>query len=424
MMTDERVLSWIEDIDKLALELPKLHKNMFFSISEGEFYNSIKEFKDNIKSFDDYIAMTELAKIVASIGDTHTSAIMPITKVMPFEFYWFDEEIYIISVPSNYKDLLFSKIIEINNIPIEEVTRDLRTVISHENESCIMWQLPRYLISAEVLYGLEIIDEIKEIKLKALKYQGELKEITVETMKFSEVNEIIFENLILDDEDIPLYRSYRDKNYWGTFLRENKIVYIKYNKCKEMASQSVDEFSKNALNLIYNNDIRGIVVDLRNNSGGNSTLLDPFIDELSNYKKINNEVDIFVIVGRETFSSALLNAYALKNRVGAIIIGEPTAGKPNCYGEIQRFQLPNSKLTITYSTEFYKLIDSDKVLSLIPDVTKVVSFDEYARNIDPCMDYICFPRGPEKWELGKQASPEVQKNGNKQASPEVQENGN
>ena len=95
----------------------------------------------------------------------------------------------------------------------------------------------------------------------------------------------------------------------------------------------------------------------------------------------NKKENLKVIIGRETFSSALLNAYTFKNSTNAKIIGEPSGGKPNCYGEILRITLPNSKLVITYSTRFYKLIEDDLVMALYPEEIFLESIEDYINSI-------------------------------------------
>lgn len=93
--------------------------------------------------------------------------------------------------------------------------------------------------------------------------------------------------------------------------------------------------------------------------------------------KINRKENLKVIIGRETFSSALLNAYEFKFDTNAEIIGEPSGGKPNCYGEILKFTLPNSRFIVNYSTRYYKLIEDDTILALYPDINIQESISDY-----------------------------------------------
>jgi len=134
--------------------------------------------------------------------------------------------------------------------------------------------------------------------------------------------------------------------------------------------------------------VESLIIDLRNNFGGNSSLLTPFMNYVKRCDKINRKNKLFVIIGRETFSSALLNAYFLKENTSAIFLGEPTGGKPNCYGELERLTLKNSGLTVCYSTKYYKIIEDDSLPSLLPDVNIALTIQNYVNNEDPCLEYI------------------------------------
>jgi len=139
--------------------------------------------------------------------------------------------------------------------------------------------------------------------------------------------------------------------------------------------------------------IESIVLDYRNNNGGNSELFKPFIEWLSDFQKERNEnskqlFKIFVIVGRDTFSSALLNVYLLKFKTKAIFVGEATGGKPNCYGEVKYFRLRESGLSVRYSTRYYYIIEEYWQDSFYPDINFSVSFSDYLEGRDPCVEWI------------------------------------
>jgi len=155
-----------------------------------------------------------------------------------------------------------------------------------------------------------------------------------------------------------------------------------------MVDLTIADFTKGIIGMIEGAEVECLIIDMRNNLGGNSTLLEPFIEWLGKCDKINKENALYVIIGRDTFSSALLNAYAIKNKTKAVLVGEPSGGKPNCYGEVESFKLENSKVEICYSSKYYKLIKNDKVMSLFPEVEKVVTFRDYIEKRDPCLEYI------------------------------------
>jgi hypothetical protein len=70
-----------------------------------------------------------------------------------------------------------------------------------------------------------------------------------------------------------------------------------------------------------------------------------------------------------------------------IFVGEETGGKPNHYGEVKSFKLPHSGLQIYYSTRYFKEVPEDSN-TIEPDVVATSSFEDYARGIDPALDWI------------------------------------
>ena len=70
-----------------------------------------------------------------------------------------------------------------------------------------------------------------------------------------------------------------------------------------------------------------------------------------------------------------------------ILVGEETSGKPNFFGEVNRFVLPESRLIVSYPTKYYGLLDENPP-SLIPDLLTPLGFDAYMKGIDPAIELI------------------------------------
>lgn len=352
---------WTEDINFLKEELIKNHINLFAYTTAESFNKKIEDLKKIIDQLDYEEIKVEIAKIVASIKDAHTFMVFPARKFLPLKFYYFDDGIYIIDTTKEYKNLLFKKILTIQEMPISDVLKNISEIVSFENEYLFKAQSMKYLQLAEVLYGLLIIDDIDTIKIGF-----ENSETYVKTTSSS--------NLLFTNTKLPRYALNESRNLWFKILDTNEL-YIKYNSCRESNEDPLSLKLKEIINLIEEENINNITIDFRNNLGGNSTLFEPFIE----YLKIKNIENLNIIIGRETFSSALLNVYNLKLNTNAKIIGEPSGGKPNCYGEVLRFTLPNSKFIISYSTKYYKLIDDDSIMALYPDELILESISDYIK---------------------------------------------
>jgi C-terminal processing protease CtpA/Prc len=125
---------------------------------------------------------------------------------------------------------------------------------------------------------------------------------------------------------------------------------------------------------------------LRNNSGGNSAILNPFLEKLKkNY--LNKKGSLYVLIGKNTFSSALMNAVDLKRNYKSILVGQTTSGNVNHYGETRGFRLPNSKIIVGYSTKYWEIWKGYNG-ALRPDIEIKYSLKNFKNNIDEAIEYV------------------------------------
>ncbi len=153
-----------------------------------------------------------------------------------------------------------------------------------------------------------------------------------------------------------------------------------------MHNKPVDEFGRELLEFIESHPVEKFIFDIRDNSGGSSPLIEPLIEGLKD-SKVNKKGSLFCMVGRKTFSSAILNALKLRRDTHAIFVGEPTGGKPNHFGEARTFALPYSKLRIGYSTKHFRYTKQDSP-SFKPDIVVEESSSDYFSDKDPVLQAI------------------------------------
>jgi hypothetical protein len=81
----------------------------------------------------------------------------------------------------------------------------------------------------------------------------------------------------------------------------------------------------------------------------------------------------------------VINAVQLRDEAGAILVGEPSGGKPWSYGEQRTFSLPRSGVTVFHSTRFFRLGDVDTP-SLEPEIAAGISSADFFRSRDPFLE--------------------------------------
>lgn len=385
----DRKEMWTSEIDILQDQLPKLHKNLFFNITKDQWNNRLDKLKENIDQLTDSQVRVEMMKTVASVGDGHTSTYLSAISFFPFYFVWLKDGVFCEAATSSQKDALCNKLVAIGGIEIDKVIEMVAECISHDNEYGLQDNLTYWLTDVDVLTGLGIIKDAKNAIYTFEDRKG--KRVDVSAMAHDSWDSVSWDK---DDkyEDVmrtnpPIFRSQPRYYYWGDYFSQCSLLYIQYNRCRSYTDYSFSEFIYDMKKLFAKKKPSKLVIDIRQNGGGSSSVMTPLLDWV-NSSYINKPNNLFVITGKSTFSSAVINAVQLKRSTNATFVGEPTGGKPNHYGEVRYFTLEKAKMDVFYSTKYFNIFHDNKVDALYPDDVIETTSEEYFSGIDPIMDAI------------------------------------
>jgi hypothetical protein len=109
-----------------------------------------------------------------------------------------------------------------------------------------------------------------------------------------------------------------------------------------------------------------LIFDLRFNSGGHPDQGSEFVADLHK-SRIKGKGQFFLFVGRKTQAEAMINALDFMRGADVVVVGEESGGRPNHFGEVKRFVLPESGLIVSHSSSYFRLLEGDPD-SLVPDV--------------------------------------------------------
>ena len=138
---------------------------------------------------------------------------------------------------------------------------------------------------------------------------------------------------------------------------EDGVVILRLTTFNEQTFPELEKQLKEQVDAAGGMDkVTGFVIDLRNNTGGNSAVLSERIPRILGHPPIAGRV--LVLIGPATYSSEMMNAQQLRD-AGATLVGEPTGGKPNSWGELRSFRLPRSGLQVFYSTKYFRMLADD-----------------------------------------------------------------
>jgi len=380
---------WRQDIDTLAENLLERHPNFFTTHTVEEFEDAVDTLDAALDSLSDSQIVMEINRLVALGGDSHTNidfrAFARSMNRLPIQVTVLSDGVFISGATDTYKELVGKQILRFGDTEASAAFERISVLFGFENNSRLINAGSSYITLLPALAAVGLADQWDADTFDiTIKDDSGERVITLDcsapTVKQTWVS--FAQNF---KNGMPLMYRKSSGNYQTEFLSESKTMYLAYNKCRDaedfpikllitFLTEKSDEF-----------DAQRMVIDLRFNGGGDETVLWPLIESLKESERFSDPGGIIALTSRYTFSSAMTNAHQLKERLGAVLIGEPTGGKPNHFGQLGSFILPNSKLTVSHSTKWFQKVEGDPD-SVHPDVLiEVGSADFFAGN-DPVLD--------------------------------------
>jgi hypothetical protein len=312
------------------------------------------------------------------LGNEHTNINFKDATIFPLLFYWFEEGIFLVRADVDYRKYLYAQVIEVNHRPILAVIQSLSTLLPDKNEGAIKTETPQFLSSPTFMNGLNILSSRDSILLKLCR-AGDTMIISVPAKAAADITLTKYK-----PPQIPLRHSSK-KNYWYHYDSSADFIYFNYSKCTEDPAYPFSEFQKDFFRDVAQKNPGKLIIDLRDNGGGNERILFPFIEELYS-SGLNRPNKVYVLIGRKTFSSALLNVLDIEDKIKITTIGESTSGSINHFGEVQFFQLPESGLKVSYSTKhFIRNKEMDGPVN--PDIVIPETLSDFTNGTDSTLNY-------------------------------------
>ncbi|WP_276090295.1 S41 family peptidase [Pedobacter sp. JY14-1] len=372
---------FLEDLEFLRKNLPVKHANLFAKISQQDFDAKIDAIAAKANGLDYETFAAELFKLTVNIRDEHTFIEPTYTRVLPIRFERFKEGLFVTGIDPENSALLRCRLAAINSTSTSGIVTAFKEAIQSENPSYFEDHFLRLINNPAFLKGLRISDSDLEAEFTLIDQDGRQVRTKLASVPQTGIGKMKLAYIHSD-----LLAEKEKGNYWFDYDSGKKTLYFNYNECREDKDKPFAQFNDELFEVIDSRRPDKIVLDLRDNNGGNSGVLNPFMERIK-HSYLNQKGKFFVLIGKRTFSSAVMNAVELKKNSNAIFIGEPTSGNINHYGEVRGFSLPKSKIVIAYSTRYWETWKGKKG-PLKPDVPVTYSIKNYLEGKDEALTQV------------------------------------
>ena len=381
----KRVAAWSEDLRFFADNFASRQMDFAKVYPQAEFDAALKDIGARVPDLSDSEIVLRLMRLVASAGVAHNTLRFPgpmgFNQGLPLDFQWFPDAVVVTGATNDYEAAIGSRVIRIGKMTPGELLDQLTSYIPHENESWLREMAPAYLRLEAMVRHFGLVDDNGKVALTLEKSGQKAFTQTVALGPYGVKMTGLYQSLKTPE---VLYRSRPGEPYWHKYLDDSQTLFIQYNVCQSNPRHPFDAFVREALAEADAHPVKRVVIDLRWNGGGNSTIMTPLLDGLA--ARRGKLGPVYGLIGAHTFSSALLNAIQLRNDLHARLIGEPTGGKPNEYGEVRAFTLPNSGFAVQYTTKFFRFKGEENATTLAPAIKAPITFADVLTGRDPALE--------------------------------------
>lgn len=278
------------------------HPALYFFHSENEYKKELEKYldKEEYNKYDIYYICQRIIKFLLDKYDSHTKLSFINSYYFPINFKIENDKVYVVDISKDFDNVVGGTLISINGIDINQIIKELETITCYSTLEYLDVSICYDLKRIDILKSLPSIDSNVNKIIYQIKCEDKIKNIIFEEdKKYSGCN-----------QSIP-------KNYSSEII--DNILVFHYNSCRD--SEKMKEFISG-----INDNVKGYIIDIRNNVGGNSEIIEPLIEYLKDKVSVT-------LVNEKIFSSGRMAFVNLK-KIGSYTIGTDISTSLNAFGNV------------------------------------------------------------------------------------------
>jgi hypothetical protein len=389
-----------------AQESISAHRSEKASLSDAQFYMEVRR--------------------IAALGDNGHSNVSeePIYEhfgLLPLRLYWFSDGPFIVRATERFRNLLGARIEAVNGTAIGDLTTTLKEFHGGSQDFFRHYSAAPLMLSAPLMHAIGLSESPEELILTVTTLSGEKQEVTVPLDRTSSsirdwpwryLNPAPIENengwatLLETDTALPLYLRQPDEVFRYVLLEKHQVAYIQMRFNMDSNGEAINAFLTQTLENLERDRPHSIILDSRQNPGGDLTLAAEAALKLPQLAKPEGKV--YVLTGPGTFSAGIYTSFFPKasDAQRTVVVGEHVGDRPQFWAESgPPFRLRDSQYFIGYSLQMHDLAngcsDPEKchmaqwpkswniaVGTLVPDWPVPSTFADYKTGRDPVMERV------------------------------------
>lgn len=372
------------EAEKIAAEIVTIHPR-------GSEIAASPEFVAAKAALLEEAADTELPRYAMALGrlfhtanDGHTASIPlygeapEFKQRFPLKLKRFDDGLYVVAAKGEAAPLLGGRITAIGGRRIDALLRDFVRVQASGNRAWpANWTpsgmtVPGFLIGLGAAPGLDASVRFEVAFADGRRAGAKLRAAADGHEGLAEIARAA----------PPLKAPGDGAENYAAEIDGGRALAVVIGAMEDEPKKSMRAFSMEAIAAVSASKADRLIIDIRDNGGGNNMLAEP-LRRMIVKSRFNRRGGLYVLTSPQTFSAAQNFATRLERETEAIFVGEPTGGAPNHFGDAKFSTAPQSGIPYIISTLRWQdsppFDDRDWIL---PDLPAPPTFADYVAGRD------------------------------------------
>jgi hypothetical protein len=382
------------DVRALGAALEANHPDLFRNVSRVRFRSEVESLARRAPALSDNELLVGLMRIAALPGvrNGHTG-LFPLDAqhrrslhFYPLRVYDFGDGLFVVDEAGD-RGLVGLRLVAVQGVPIGRLLELVRPLVPRDNVSFLRGEAPHFTLVAEVLDGLGAPGGVGPRELTFERAGRERVTATLAPISREAFAQAFATPLhgvyqaLLPQASAPLWLAQMNRPLWARRVAGGRALYVGYNAVVPPTNGVADRI----LRLVRDSRLRRVVVDVRLNGGGDNTTYSPLLAALAS-RQVNRRGRLYLLVGRATFSAAGNFAADVDRFTKALLVGEPTGGGVNQYGDATSVNLPETGWNVHVATTYVERgAPGDRRLAIEPDIRVDLTSSDYFGRRDPVL---------------------------------------
>jgi hypothetical protein len=381
------------DLDLLLREIENTHPDPWHGIARDVWLAEMRQLQTDLPGLTPEQGYARLCALVASLSkegrDGHQFVILPDDQerpALPFRTYEFAEGVFVTTAMPGYEELVGRRISAINGMAIDDVLAALEPLVPRDGPQTVPGFRTIFMLRTSVLRGLGLVGD-GDVTISVGGDGQPDQDVVVTPADWSDWRAWAGDfGIALPERADTLYLSDPDTNLWWRVLPESNTLYVRYQGVRYVAPGDAAAIQDAAADP----DVARIVLDLRQNPGGDNHTSAPLLSVLQE-AATNRPGSLYVLIDRITFSAASNLATQLEQKTDAQFAGEAMGGGVNFWNDVKWVELAHYPMTprVGVSTRYWQFAAPDDPRNTIePDIAIPVTASDYFSGRDPVLEAV------------------------------------